>query len=86
MKTFVLAAFALSSLATSSWAAGPRAPSDPRPKAAASGLSAAPKAVVAIGRDGQDTVRLCSNENPHIEYRDCVNASTRDPNAKIRMG
>ena len=39
-----------------------------------------------IGRDGQDTRQVCSNQNPHIEYRDCVNASTRDPNAKIRMG
>jgi hypothetical protein len=39
-----------------------------------------------IGRDGQDTRQVCSNQNPHIEYRDCVNASTRDPNAKIRLG
>ena len=39
-----------------------------------------------IGRDGQDSRQVCSNQNPHIEYRDCVNASTRDPNAKIRMG
>jgi hypothetical protein len=39
-----------------------------------------------LGRDGQDTRQVCSNQNPNIEYRDCVNASTRDPNAKIRMG
>jgi hypothetical protein len=28
----------------------------------------------------------CSRDNPFIEYRDCVNASTRDPNAKVRLG
>lgn len=39
-----------------------------------------------IGRDGQDTRQVCSNQNPNIEYRDCVNASTRDPNAKVRLG
>ncbi len=27
----------------------------------------------------------CWKENPFNEYRDCVNAATRDPNAKIRM-
>jgi len=48
--------------------------------------AAQPKAAVAIGRDGQDTRHRCSTENPNIEYRDCVNASTRDPNAKVRMG
>ncbi len=31
------------------------------------------------------TPRHCWKENPFNEYRDCVNASTRDPNAKIRM-
>jgi hypothetical protein len=31
------------------------------------------------------SVRHCWKENPYNEYRDCVNASTRDPNAKIRM-
>lgn len=39
-----------------------------------------------IGRDGQDTRQFCSSQNPNIEYRDCVNAKTRDPNAKVRMG
>lgn len=29
--------------------------------------------------------RHCWKENPFNEYRDCVNAATRDPNAKIRM-
>jgi hypothetical protein len=27
----------------------------------------------------------CWKENPFNEFRDCVNAATRDPNAKIRM-
>jgi len=44
------------------------------------------RAPVVIGRDGQDTTYRCSTQNPNIEYRDCVNASTRDPNAKVRMG
>jgi hypothetical protein len=39
-----------------------------------------------LGRDGQDTRQVCSSQNPNIEYRDCVNASTRDPNAKVRLG
>jgi hypothetical protein len=30
-------------------------------------------------------VRHCWKENPYNEYRDCVNAATRDPNSKIRM-
>jgi hypothetical protein len=30
-------------------------------------------------------VRHCWKENPFNEYRDCVNAATRDPNSKIRM-
>ena len=51
----------------------------------------APKARTAsaeapLGRDGQDTRQVCSSQNPNIEYRDCVNAATRDPNAKVRMG
>jgi hypothetical protein len=43
------------------------------------------KSGTAIGRDGQDANQRCSSENPNIEYRDCVNASTRDPNAKVRL-
>jgi hypothetical protein len=39
-----------------------------------------------LGRDGQDTRQVCSSQNPNIEYRDCVNAATRDPNAKVRLG
>jgi hypothetical protein len=39
-----------------------------------------------IGRDGQAASNYCSKENPFIEYRDCANAATRDPNAKVRMG
>ncbi len=27
---------------------------------------------------------LCTNGNPFIEYRDCINAATRDANAKVR--
>jgi hypothetical protein len=31
------------------------------------------------------TPRHCFKDNPYNEFRDCVNAATRDPNAKIRM-
>ena len=34
---------------------------------------------------GDQAGRYCSKDDPFIEYRDCVNASTRDPNAKVRM-
>ena len=54
--------------------------------AAPAGLSIGPRAAVAIGRGGMDPNRRCSTENPNIEYRDCVNASTRDPNVKVRLG
>ena len=36
-------------------------------------------------RPATTTPRHCWKENPFNEYRDCVNAATRDPNAKIRM-
>ena len=35
-------------------------------------------------RDGQYVGALCSKADPYIEYRDCVNAATRDQNAKVR--
>jgi hypothetical protein len=86
MKTLALAALTLSLLASTGHAKESRTDHVRSPGAAANGASGAPKAVVAIGRDGQDAGHHCSNENPNIEYRDCVNASTRDPNAKVRLG
>jgi hypothetical protein len=79
MKTVALAAILLATCVSPSFARGAR----PEPVRVASN---APKAAVAIGRDGQDGRLRCSAENPNIEYRDCINASTRDPNAKVRMG
>lgn len=83
MKTFVLA------LAFAAALAAPAA--NARPFLFFGGSAkAAPERTASsqapLGRDGQDTRQLCSNQNPHIEYRDCVNASTRDPNAKVRLG
>ena len=79
MKTFALAlAFAAALAAPAAFAKpAPR----PAPPAVRTASSEAP-----IGRDGQDTRQVCSSQNPNIEYRDCVNASTRDPNAKVRLG
>ena len=36
-------------------------------------------------RPATTTPPHCWKENPYNEFRDCVNAATRDPNAKIRM-
>jgi hypothetical protein len=82
MKTFVLAlafAGALGAAAASAEdrSAAPVSTSDHARTASAE----AP-----LGRDGQATSHVCSSQNPNIEYRDCVNAATRDPNAKVRLG
>jgi len=78
MKTLALAAFSLA-ISASFALAEPRRPApaqhEPRPKSA-----------VAMGRRGEDVSERCSAQNPNIEYRDCVNASTRDPSAKVRLG
>lgn len=83
MKTLVLAlAFASALGATAASAEDRPAASSPGPAPESRTASAeAP-----LGRDGQATSLVCSSQNPHIEYRDCVNASTRDPNAKVRLG
>jgi hypothetical protein len=76
-----LAALALALCASASLAE-PRRPAPSRGAPA----SVTARAAVAMGRDGQDARLRCSTENRNIEYRDCVNASTRDPNAKVRLG
>jgi hypothetical protein len=83
MKLCILAAIALTVSAPACFAKP--APAKPAREAAAKTASNAPKAGTTIGHDGQDAAARCSTENPNIEYRDCVNASTRDANAKVRM-
>ena len=63
-------------------------PADVAPAAAPAPNNAGPSAAVAApaGEAGLSSRNLCSKEDPYIEYRDCVNASTRDANAKVRMG
>lgn len=85
MKIFALAVLALAVSASTSFAE-PRRPAPARQAAAGHALSGGHRAAVAIGRDGQDANQRCSTEDPNFEYRDCVNASTRDPNAKVRLG
>ena len=81
MKTFALALILASAMGASAAFAEDKA-ATPAPSADTRTASAeAP-----LGRDGQATANLCSNQNPNIVYRDCVNAATRDPNAKVRMG
>jgi hypothetical protein len=83
MKICLLAVFALSVSASASLAKPTPAPTarDSAPAAKAP----IRKAGTVIGQDGQDAAQRCSTENPNIEYRDCVNASTRDSNAKVRL-
>jgi hypothetical protein len=82
MKTFALSLALVAALAAPAAHAKPflffHGQSAPKPRTAS--------AEAPLGRDGQNTSLYCSNQNPNIEYRDCVNASTRDPNAKVRMG
>jgi hypothetical protein len=83
MKTFVLA-LALAGALGAAAAHAEDQTSAPAQSAAVNTRTAAAEAP--LGRDGQATSHLCSTQNPNIEYRDCVNAATRDPNAKVRMG
>ena len=84
MKTLALTAFALSVCASPSFAEQAHGGSAHRTAAHVASNEA--KAAVVLGRDGEDARQRCSSENPNIEYRNCVNASTRDPNAKVRLG
>ena len=85
MKTFALATLTVVVLSSPCLPEEVR-PAQVRDAAANNGVTRMARAAVAIGRDGQNASHRCSTENPNIEYRDCVNASTRDPNAKVRMG
>ena len=81
MKTFALALAFAASLGAASAFAEERPAAQPAAQSTRTASAEAP-----LGRDGQDTRQFCSAQNPNIQYRDCVNASTRDPNAKVRMG
>ena len=83
MKTFALALAFTGALGATAAFAEDRG-SAPAQNPAANMRTASSEAP--LGRDGQATNHLCSSQNPNIEYRDCVNAATRDPNAKVRMG
>lgn len=86
MKILALTALGLPLLLSAACAQVSAAGSAAPALATTQGLSTAARAAVAVGRDGMDPNRRCSTENPNIEYRDCVNASTRDPNVKVRLG
>ncbi len=55
------------------------------PAFAAEADASTPAPAPAQAQQPTTTPRHCWKENPFNEYRDCVNAATRDPNAKIRM-
>ena len=85
MKTFALVLVSLSLIsATGAHAEEQAAPAQAQPAAQAPAKVASVEAP--LGRDGQAASNRCSKDNPFMEYRDCVNASTRDPNAKVRLG
>ena len=85
MKLRILSAIVLALTASAGFAKPIPTPTAreavPAPKPTAN----ARKAETVIGHDGQDAAQRCSAGNPNIEYRDCVNASTRDSNAKVRL-
>ncbi len=87
MKTFALVLASVSLIAAAGAHAEERtaAPAQQQQPSAQAPAKVA-NAEAPLGRDGQATSNYCSKENPFIEYRDCVNASTRDPNAKVRLG
>ena len=81
MKTVVLALAITAALGASAANAKPFLFFHAKPAKTRTAAAEAP-----LGRDGQDTRQVCSSQNQTIEYRDCVNAATRDPNAKVRLG
>lgn len=46
----------------------------------------AQKPVVVEAENQPQQLQLCRRDNPAIDYRACVNASTRDLSRKIRQG
>jgi hypothetical protein len=86
MKTFALALATFSLIAAAGAHAEERAAAPAQAAAQPQQTERTASAEAPLGRDGQQTSARCSKANPFMEYRDCVNASTRDPNAKVRMG
>lgn len=86
MKMLALAGLALPLLLSFGCAQVPGARPAVHALAASYGPSTTSRAAVTVGRDGMDPNSRCPNENPNIDYRECVNASTRDPNVKVRLG
>ena len=87
MKTLALVLASLSLMAAAGAHAEEQtaAPQQQQPSSAQPAGKVA-SAEAPLGRDGRAAANYCSKENRFIEYRDCVNAFTRDPNAKVRMG
>ena len=75
VKSFVLAAVA--SLAVTASASAETLSSTP--------TSSAEPAPAVQAENQPQRLQLCDRENPAIDYRACVNASTRDLSKKIRQ-
>ena len=86
MKTFALVLVSLSLIGAAGAHAQEQASAPAQQQPSAQPAAKVASAEPPIGRDGQAASNYCSKENPFIEYRDCANAATRDPNAKVRMG
>lgn len=86
MKTFALVLASLSLIGAAGAHAEEQASAPAQQQQSAPASAKVASAEAPLGRDGQVARNYCSKENPFIEYRDCANAATRDPNAKVRMG
>ena len=76
MTRILAMAMLLGSMAAApAWAADVAAPAQDAPAEPAASRPAGPT----------PALRLCAPERTTIDYRACVNASTRDRNAKIRL-
>jgi len=78
MVRIVILATAVSALAVASALAEPPAPTTQGPASAGAAAQHGDPA------PSGERLQPCPKDSPTIDYRACVNAATRDPNAKIR--
>lgn len=77
IRTWVAGAILAAGLAAPAWAEPPAGPTATAASQSETASASRPA--------GESRLQLCVRENPAIDYRACVNASTRDPKAKIRQ-
>ncbi len=85
-SVLILAATAALTAAPAFAADAGHTPAKPAPRPVQTAETQPIEAQAQLAPRGPNLRDQCSRENPFIEYRDCVNASTRNPNAKVRLG